>query len=69
MAAKLADMTRTTSTYYKSPIGVVKISGTANYISEVIFLDSIDEPITSEDNHPLLNQCVEELMGAYQIVV
>ncbi len=55
-------MTGTTSTYYKSPIGVVKISGTAKYISEVIFLDSIDEPVASEDNHLLLNQCVEELI-------
>ncbi len=50
-----------TSTYYKSPIGVLKISGTTNYISEVTFLDSANEYVTS-GCHPLLNQCVEELI-------
>jgi methylated-DNA-[protein]-cysteine S-methyltransferase len=50
------------STYYKSPIGVVKISGTPTYISEVIFLDSVDERLDSDGYHPLLNQCVEELI-------
>jgi methylated-DNA-[protein]-cysteine S-methyltransferase len=55
-------MTETTFTYYKSPIGVLKISGTANYISEVTFLDDADDYVTSGSYHPLLNQCVEELI-------
>lgn len=50
-----------TSTYYQSPIGVLKISGTPNYISEVTFLNSAGEYVTS-GSHPLLNECVEELI-------
>jgi methylated-DNA-[protein]-cysteine S-methyltransferase len=49
------------STYYKSPIGVVKVSGTPTYISEVRFIDNADEPLTP-GYHPLLTQCVEELI-------
>lgn len=55
-------MIETTSAYYKSPLGILRISGTANYISEIIFLDSEDDFNTSGSNYPLLNQCIEELI-------
>lgn len=31
-------------TYYQSPVGLIKISGTETYISEMIFEDSIQKP-------------------------
>jgi len=49
-------------TYYKSPVGTLKIGGTENYINEVSFIDDKDESISSADNNALLNQCVEELI-------
>ncbi len=32
------------STYYQSPVGLVKISGTDQYISEVSFVDNVQKP-------------------------
>jgi methylated-DNA-[protein]-cysteine S-methyltransferase len=55
-------MPDTISTYYKSPLGLLKISGTDHYISEVLFLDKEDDYKNAVDYHPLLNQCVEELI-------
>lgn len=52
-------------TYYTSPVGVLKICGTENYISEVSFLDNHDEYIQSSGNNLLLNACVEELIGYF----
>ncbi len=49
-------------TYYKSPVGTLKISGTQNYISEVSFIDSQNEYIEPDGNNPLLNECAEELI-------
>ena len=49
-------------TYYKSPVGILKIGGTENYISEVTFVDSPVEYIQSSRNIPLLNECAEELI-------
>lgn len=49
-------------TYYKSPVGTLKIGGTLNYISEVSFIDNQNEYLYPHDNHPLLNECVEELI-------
>jgi methylated-DNA-[protein]-cysteine S-methyltransferase len=31
-------------TYYQSPVGLIRISGTEQYISEVSFIDSIQKP-------------------------
>jgi methylated-DNA-[protein]-cysteine S-methyltransferase len=49
-------------TYYKSPLGVIKITATDNYISSIHFIDNEAEVITDGKTTPLLNQCVEELI-------
>jgi methylated-DNA-[protein]-cysteine S-methyltransferase len=48
-------------TYYKSPIGLIKITGTDHYINAIYFVedDELQETCTS---NTLLNGCVEELI-------
>lgn len=48
-------------TYYKSPLGILKIGGTDNYINQVSFIDNQDEYGEPEGNNLLLNECVKEL--------
>jgi methylated-DNA-[protein]-cysteine S-methyltransferase len=55
-------MSETIYTYYKSPLGILKIGGTDKYISEITFLDGQDRSIPSGASNPLLNQCIEELI-------
>ncbi len=56
-------MAETFTTYYHSPIGLLKISGTADFISEVSFQDATQQ-IESDGNDlpPMLIQCVEQLI-------
>lgn len=50
-------------TYYQSPVGLLKIGGTEQYISEVSFVDNQDQVIHGEPGIPdLLHQCTEELI-------
>jgi methylated-DNA-[protein]-cysteine S-methyltransferase len=49
-------------TYYKSPVGTLKIGGTPNYVSEVSFIDNQDQYIEPGVNNSLLNECVEQLI-------
>lgn len=57
------------TTYYTSPVGTLKVSCTATYISEVLFLNKdmeiTDENQMSQDLPPLLIQCVDELIGYF----
>jgi methylated-DNA-[protein]-cysteine S-methyltransferase len=55
-------MPETYYTYYKSPLGFLKIAGTDHYISEVTFLDEDEDYKGAANYHPLLNKCVEELI-------
>jgi methylated-DNA-[protein]-cysteine S-methyltransferase len=53
------------STYYQSPIGLLRITGAEQYIREIIFIDSIEKP--PGDPHrkkyaPILIQCIEQLI-------
>ena len=50
------------TTYYQSPLGPLKISGTADYISEVTFYDDETTPANSNNLPPLLIHCVEQLI-------
>jgi methylated-DNA-[protein]-cysteine S-methyltransferase len=52
------------STYYHSPVGLLKISGTEDYISEVSFHDKTQKPEGHPHKHipPLLIHCVEQLI-------
>jgi methylated-DNA-[protein]-cysteine S-methyltransferase len=53
------------TTYYQSPIGLLKISGTENYITEINFIDTISKP---PPDHPkkkmpaISIQCIEQLI-------
>jgi methylated-DNA-[protein]-cysteine S-methyltransferase len=52
------------STYYQSPVGLLKISGTDDYISEVSFHDKTKNPERHSKKHisPMLINCVEQLI-------
>ena len=51
------------TTYYHSPVGLLKISGTNDYISEVSFHDTSQKPEgTRKQLSPLLINCVEQLI-------
>lgn len=55
-------MTEITFTYYKSPIGLLKVAGTEHYISEVSFIDDQNNVVNTTTHNPLLHQCIEELI-------
>ena len=42
------------TTYYHSPVGILKISGTENYISEVSFFDKVQKTEGRKKNLPPL---------------
>lgn len=53
----------TYTTYYHSPIGLLKITGTEDYITEITFHDTTQKPSGSKKNMPpLLINCVEQLI-------
>ena len=57
------------STYYQSPIGLLKVSGTETYISSIHFIDHIDDPSeikVDSSYHPMLIQCIEQLIQYFQ---
>ena len=59
------------STYYKSPLGLLRIGGTDTYISEISFVDHLEDtdyqrtgmqgPVT-----PIVIQCIEQLIQYFQ---
>ncbi|MBS1921454.1 MAG: methylated-DNA--[protein]-cysteine S-methyltransferase [Bacteroidetes bacterium] len=56
-------MNETYTTYYQSPVGLLKIIGAENYICEVSFHDKTTK-VTGKKKHlpSLLIQCVEQLI-------
>jgi len=51
------------TTYYQSPVGLLRISGTPDFISEVHFMNEAPESISAkEEPPPMLIQCVEQLI-------
>lgn len=51
------------TTYYHSPVGILRISGTSDYISEVVFPGRELQAEGDTDNiPPLLIECVEQLI-------
>jgi methylated-DNA-[protein]-cysteine S-methyltransferase len=59
------------STYYKSPLGLLRIGGTNTYISEISFIDHLeDEEYRNSDIKgpvaPIVIQCIEELIQYFQ---
>jgi methylated-DNA-[protein]-cysteine S-methyltransferase len=53
-------LAETFTTYYHSPVGQLKIAGTADYISEVSFHD-VTQKSEGKKKHlpPLIIQCIE----------
>ena len=59
------------STYYQSPLGLLRIGGTDTYISEISFVDHLEDtdyprngfqgPVT-----PMVIQCIEQLIQYFQ---
>ena len=51
------------TTYYHSPVGVLRISSSTDFISEVHYLDNTEKhPPRSREMPPLLIHCVEQLI-------
>lgn len=51
------------TTYYHSPVGLLRISGTEDFISEVSFHDNTEKTAQAKKNlPPLIIQCIEELI-------
>src|SRR4051794_6840453 len=53
------------TTYYQSPVGLLKIAGTDQYISEVKFIDdpeTVPAAAANEDLPPMAIQAVEQLI-------
>jgi methylated-DNA-[protein]-cysteine S-methyltransferase len=52
------------STYYQSPIGLLKIAGTEKFIGEILFIDNIEKPATDHRKKisPIMIQCIEQLI-------
>ncbi len=51
------------TTYYHSPVGLLKISGTDNFISEVTFHDTTQKAEGNKKHiSPMLINCVEQLI-------
>lgn len=55
-------MSETVFTYYRSPLGLLKIAGTNQYINEISFIDHSIQVAVDSTSHPLLHQCIEELI-------
>jgi methylated-DNA-[protein]-cysteine S-methyltransferase len=55
------------TTFYHSPVGLLKISGTETYISEVSFYDKAQKPPGRKKNMPpLMILCVEQFIQYFQ---
>lgn len=56
-------MSETYTTYYHSPVGLLKISGTDDYISEVTFHDTTQKAEGNKKHlPPMVINCVEQLI-------
>ncbi len=50
-------------TYYQSPVGLLKIGGTENYIAELSFVDNREQIIYGEPGvSEVIHQCTEQLI-------
>ncbi|HLK30491.1 MAG TPA: methylated-DNA--[protein]-cysteine S-methyltransferase [Puia sp.] len=56
------------STYYQSPVGLLKIAGTENFITEILFIDNIEKPhIDHKKKLPaVIINCIEQLIQYFQ---
>jgi methylated-DNA-[protein]-cysteine S-methyltransferase len=59
------------TTYYQSPLGLLRIGGTDTYISEISFVDHLEDRDTMHGElkgpvPPLIIQCIEQLIQYFQ---
>ncbi len=59
------------STYYKSPLGLLRIGGTDTYISEISFIDHLEDEEYRNSSlkgpaTPIIIQCIEQLIQYFQ---
>jgi len=57
------------TTYYQSQLGLLRISGTEHFISEIHFIDTIEKPPGDSSKRkipPMLVQCIEQLIQYFQ---
>lgn len=62
-------MGETFSTYYQSPVGLIRITGTDQYVSEIHFEDTIERPPTDNKKRPLpplAINAIEQLIQYFQ---
>lgn len=60
-------MADTFTTYYQSPLGQLRIGGTGQFISEVVFYDTaMKSGATKKNLPPLAIQCIEQLIEYFQ---
>ena len=53
----------TYTSYYHSPVGLLKITGTADYISEIVYHDTTQVTASNKKTlPPLLINCLEQLI-------
>ncbi len=52
------------STYYHSPVGLLKIAATENFITEILFIDNIEKPHIDHKKKipPIIINCIEQLI-------
>lgn len=67
----MATTLETATTYYQSPLGVLRIGGTDSYISEISFVDHLDDdelrqPRLQGPVPPMVIQCIEQLIQYFQ---
>ncbi len=56
-------MTELFTTYYHSPVGLLKIAGSTDYISEVSFHDTTQKTVGNKKHlPPMLINCIEQLI-------
>ncbi|MBS1949189.1 MAG: methylated-DNA--[protein]-cysteine S-methyltransferase [Bacteroidetes bacterium] len=55
-------------TYYQSPLGLLKIAGTENFITEILFIDNIEKPHIDHKKKipPIIINCIEQLIQYFQ---
>jgi methylated-DNA-[protein]-cysteine S-methyltransferase len=67
----MATMLETISTYHQSPLGLLRISGTDTYISEISFIDNLDKAELDKGGSrnpatPMIILCIEQLIQYFQ---
>ncbi|HVM90227.1 MAG TPA: methylated-DNA--[protein]-cysteine S-methyltransferase [Puia sp.] len=56
------------STYYQSPLGLLKIAGTEDFITEILFIDNIERPHIDHKKKlpPIIINVIEQLIQYFQ---